>query len=74
MKTYFRDAEMEDSFFEYVDELNKDLDPDEPVFQQEIIEKFNDVKQSDEIGNVCSLKESYEVMQKNYRTNIICYI
>lgn len=62
MKSYVVSKEIVDSFTEYIHQFNKDLDPEEPIFQHEFVDKIKEIAAKEEGDDGFSLKETIEVM------------
>lgn len=48
MKSYVINKKVVNSFMNYVEEFNKDLDPEEPIFQHDLVEKLKSITESED--------------------------
>lgn len=64
MKTHVMNKKIVDSLLEKIEEFNKDLDPEEPIFQHESIVNLRKLTSFDEGDEGFSFKDTFSVIGK----------
>lgn len=64
MKSYVLNKKLVDSFIEYTEDFNKDLDPEERIFQHELLGKLKTISTSEDSEEGFTLRDMFEVMEQ----------